>query len=584
MVIPEAIPIPNRIGEVCIWSGAGISMDSNLPSGHELTKRAVDHWCAPDTWERISRLHNRFYMDIANPRRTPRLEVVLDVLIGAYDEQSVLTGLLGEGDVAPPNDNHKICAGFVEAGAHHITANFDTCIERCFTSSAGRKDAESRVLHFHGRYGDSRLGARLSNIAGGFEPPIAEALDTIVGETALLLVCGYSGSDFFDVDPWLRTVGRRIDCTNLTVVWLTWNPDVPPWSPTPPVAPAARFGAGMQGAKILSYAGPVTPMLRDLASRFNSRMVFAPVPKMNAAVTPSPTLRRRVRATIQLAMAFGDVETVRARAEEFLATSVKETRFADSMLVAEAEQFAGLYKKSLSRLSQLHPANPKERIKVLDRRIATLTISGHWLRARRLSRIAVKETLAARSTEFAFDSRERCLLLESCLMVQRDLERIIPFGVPGKVARRIWRAVLATEDEFRTDPLFVERMVRAREEIRCLRSEPVYPVFEILGTASEVHGEMVSLNGVVTLNRHSVARARRTGNWSQESEQLLVETNRQANELVQRAEIAKTSLLLRAVGVPVPNGRRSIGDVEWSLVLRLGWYLNWILRSTRAMA
>ena len=92
---------------------------------------------------------------------------MLDVVNRIHDE-NVLRDLLSDLD-APPNDLHQFFAAQLRAGGGHITANFDTCIERAASVTAlgcgsGSFDEErqllaetlARVVDHMSRYPDSR--------------------------------------------------------------------------------------------------------------------------------------------------------------------------------------------------------------------------------------------------------------------------------------------------------------------------------------------------------------------------------------------------------------------------------------------
>ena len=118
---------------------------------------------------------------------------------------------------SPPNGDHQFFAAHTRRNGYHVTTNFDGCIE------AANGDP-SRVVHVHGLLsgpgGPTQLGARISTVERGISGEVSDALDDAFTAADLLVVVGYSGLDYFDVDPYWRDASFRGLFRTKTVVWV----------------------------------------------------------------------------------------------------------------------------------------------------------------------------------------------------------------------------------------------------------------------------------------------------------------------------------------------------------------------------
>jgi hypothetical protein len=214
---------------VVFGSGAGISRDAPTggPLGAELTKRVLDTYFVPGIYEDLQRRYRR--LEVVDEQARPRLETVLDTAVGTYGLE-LLTDALSDLVAASPNAHHAFFAEHLAAGGRHITANFDTCIERA------RAPVTQRPVHFHGALdsGTSRaeleaLGRRLSVIENGLPARMQDQLDEFLAseDVQALVFVGYSGSDFFDAGPYLLQRGLR-HLAGKVVAWLSWALEAAP--------------------------------------------------------------------------------------------------------------------------------------------------------------------------------------------------------------------------------------------------------------------------------------------------------------------------------------------------------------------
>lgn len=195
------------------WTGAGVSADAptSAPVGYTLVERALGHAFEVGTGLCLG----QYYSQLRLGRTRPRLETVLEVVRQIHGDD-VLLDVLSDLE-AQPNKLHSFFAQHLSCGGSHITTNFDTCIER----ASAHPRVRTPVLHVHGALCGGDLGATLGRVERGLPNDIRTALDTVLLDRSVRLIvfAGYSGSDFFDVDPYLRNIpedalrGRK-------VVWL----------------------------------------------------------------------------------------------------------------------------------------------------------------------------------------------------------------------------------------------------------------------------------------------------------------------------------------------------------------------------
>lgn len=200
---------------VVFLSGAGISADAptNAPIGNQLTERAFEVGFLPGTMQKILGMHAL----LGFPDRVVRLEAVLDIVMEAHGE-AVLDDLVSDLHGGRPNELHRFFGQHLALGGRHITANFDNYIE----TACG----VDRVLHFHGSLdgpgGIHRLGLRLSGIEKGFDKITRGQLKAVLTARghSILVVVGYSGSDYFDIDPFFAAEATSLIGSIDEVVWI----------------------------------------------------------------------------------------------------------------------------------------------------------------------------------------------------------------------------------------------------------------------------------------------------------------------------------------------------------------------------
>ena len=275
---------------VVMLSGAGISWEgpASLPTGWELTARVFGAFFAPDTLTTVLEHHSAvgwWSQDTCSPAaarqpRPPRLETVLGVVAAVYGHDAVAAALADIRN-ARPNRLHRFFAGHMAEGGRHITANFDGCIETAADQDYPGWGRRGRLFHFHGSFmadpSGKSLGATLAQIQGGFSDPVAAEFLDLLPTEGILVVTGYSGSDFFDVDTTVAAM-RPGSLARLRVIWIAHNNG--PWHRVDPsagatlssnarsLAPPLTGHLQRAGAQVEVVCGPTSDLIRAIAARW----------------------------------------------------------------------------------------------------------------------------------------------------------------------------------------------------------------------------------------------------------------------------------------------------------------------------
>jgi hypothetical protein len=168
---------------------------------------------------------------------------VLDVLFRVRGERA-LADLLSDVRAAAPNGLHYFLASTAQAGSRQITMNFDDCLEQ-----AGALGA----IHVHGSFArdpsGASLGVTLARVERGLPPVMRDLLNDVLlaPQARLLVFLGYSGSDFFDVDPYLRGL-RAGSLSGTVVLWIEHETSGSPEITTGAAADRRRQLAWLRGA------------------------------------------------------------------------------------------------------------------------------------------------------------------------------------------------------------------------------------------------------------------------------------------------------------------------------------------------
>ena len=247
-----------------IVSGAGISIDSCLPSGYSLIDRIYKDFNLDELGEfyekDFQKIVSKLYSNAANEFFSqPRLEVVFNGIseVLSPDEyrnyifdvflQDVnlrhqrISESLTRYSIAP-NYNHFLLAEFIHQGGTCLTFNFDELIECAYKNlydqelkvisfplnDAVDKDdsARERIYKLHGTFHNNDLinvgiDTRSLHI-NGFPDKDSELLSSILESKQNLIFIGYSVSDSLDFLPFLSSYSRK--GRKFNVVFLKFDP------------------------------------------------------------------------------------------------------------------------------------------------------------------------------------------------------------------------------------------------------------------------------------------------------------------------------------------------------------------------
>ena len=225
-----------------MWTGAGVSAEAptNGPLGLTLTEEALDRLFLPGTRQEVADVFAAF------GRGSPRLESVLGVAL--QDDAHGLSGLelLDELAAGEPNRLHRFFGRHILAGGRHVTANFDLSVER--TLPDPRRAAEA-VVHFHGRLDDPpsvRAGGSVALLQHGLSEAMSLRLADRLDAADLVVFLGYSGSDYFDVDPFFAKWTKSGAARGKTFLWVEHDN-----TPTDP--PASTHGAACSKPQLRAF-------------------------------------------------------------------------------------------------------------------------------------------------------------------------------------------------------------------------------------------------------------------------------------------------------------------------------------------
>ncbi|PLM82178.1 hypothetical protein CWN35_12160, partial [Klebsiella pneumoniae] len=234
-------------GKVVLMVGAGISIESptQLPGGYALTEALLDHLLDSRAASEIKTVFSQCEQWMG--RSLPRLEHVLDKAfepstVEGVERSGAARELLRIFSLRPPNANHHLIADYlIKQRSWCITTNFDNCIEQ-----AGRHQIPVHVIDpdtktfdiLHREYGEdwgiikvhgtiehgcSGLGATLADLEHGLPEVFKTLLEQVTNQADLMVVAGYSGTDHFDINHWIRERWNGDRTTRL--VWIDHHQD-----------------------------------------------------------------------------------------------------------------------------------------------------------------------------------------------------------------------------------------------------------------------------------------------------------------------------------------------------------------------
>lgn len=198
----------------------------------------------------------------------PRLEGVLHPLIEVLGRDTALAPLALL-DGRPPNRLHHLFAHHLRAGGEHITVNLDRCIEAAYCDHT-----PFGLTHIHGayqRHNLEELGVEMSRLGRGLRPDCQEAIKRALG-CRQLVFCGYSGRDYFDVDPFFRLLKEEeFSCEGLEVTWIEHSAEGDrsheAWPPGKAMRPVVALLRDL-GADVLLVEAETTDFLLEATAQW----------------------------------------------------------------------------------------------------------------------------------------------------------------------------------------------------------------------------------------------------------------------------------------------------------------------------
>lgn len=247
-----------------IWTGAGIShiAPSFLPLGNDLTDAFLETAFGPK-WKEFAAVWNNYFpsirdsvqngrwtspeavasftteeVDSREANERPRLEYIigeldkLDKYFNSirynksenqkrFSRKSVLAAISEFKNVEPCLFHYRL-ADLAKANAIMITSNFDvgiekalgvdpTQIERVFETTAISNGFGGHIFHFHGIATDdpANLGATINTMSMGLNECFQRFLRSRFQMGYNIVFIGYSGMDFFDVEPFFKELGEE---------------------------------------------------------------------------------------------------------------------------------------------------------------------------------------------------------------------------------------------------------------------------------------------------------------------------------------------------------------------------------------
>jgi hypothetical protein len=349
--------------QTAFLSGAGMSAP-DLPLGDELTMQVLRSCCGDKGAQRIVDGFRAAHMTdrAGRPKWTPRLEGILQDLIPLLGDDRALAPLRVLGRVWP-NARHAFFARHLLMGGRHLTVNFDDAIER-----AG---GTGELVHLHGLYAPpdfAQLGVEIARLSRGLSPASGAALRAALTECSTLVICGYSGRDYFDIDPWLLALADEDrPLTGLRVIWIDHQSEGAS-ATTPWVMPRALEAVMLAGATAICVRGDTTALLRGIARDWGIPWSDASDSdgEVERAVSTSPLPRidrwDRYRAQAAVLMRFGmGREIVRLSRRLALTRQASAKAVRDDMWAARRDGYAltGRYRRAIWITLRHRPESPE---------------------------------------------------------------------------------------------------------------------------------------------------------------------------------------------------------------------------------
>jgi len=591
--------------EVCFWTGAGISANkpSCLPLGDSLTEKTIEHFCLPGTWSNLVEYFGKAKMEdsFGHPKITPRLELVLESITQVLGPETLT--FLDPFLSAKPNSLHRFFAKHLENGGTHVTTNFDSCIEKCLTS-----DNKEQAIHIHGKYGRENLedlGVRIRTIASGLPQSFKERITYLLSRCRYLVFCGYSGRDYFDVNPFFSELkeGRK-QFRNLAVIWVKHVPrkkkeELVPWSEQREgklILDALR-NCGARIFYLLVHTDQFLDMFREIwgspykDSELIGECIDERYREMQGALEApiSVSENEKILATAQLYSSMGVGREVIALSDGLLrivdaGAGERSLRSKAYLLLNNGFRDAGLYKQA-QEFSRLLPTSTlEERMSFHDRAAGDYWLQGDHLRAAYHFLRGI--LLYGRRFDELGDDNEKNqsvagVYYESIITFlhwYRDAKKLPLIGklLPLCLAVRAFQRLAQAKEFVLKNPHARAKLIRLRDEIPGLKKGTSLPSWirpAEVETTSHFQ-ETDSILGVVNFSRREIELGIGRGEMPErDSLEILCLRSRLIGD---RPGVLKAALLLKQIyGSDVPGAIDTLKETEWVRLEKIRWLLKW---------
>jgi len=405
--------IPDHPSKVLFWTGAGISIDppSSLPSGYTLTKDIVDSFCTPGTWERILFfLENVKYCSLAEDiMPIPRLESILGNIVSLFGADFLLRFYSLD---PTPNSYHFFFAEHLLRHGKHITLNLDLGIENALRKMH-KVNPSVYPLHLHGDFsqGPLELGLTFENISRGLPKNLSTQATSYIDSSDVLIFAGYSGSDFFDINPFFSSMIGKTDLSEKIIIWIAYSKEYCFCIDYHLSDHKLMILDALSkcGAKCFIWKGPPWVFLGDLAKHW---AIPNPVEGVVASETKEiPRFDKQVfqwqkyliTAKIYISMGLGkeayDIlqqygHSLRLLYKQYCVGRRDLNEISPGMtfdyLVNEARRERGMYADAASISKRFEVVTYVDRMLYYERRASDARLIGNWLRARKIYAQAIR--------------------------------------------------------------------------------------------------------------------------------------------------------------------------------------------------
>ncbi len=576
----------------------GFERPSSVPSARRhADARLIASLCGRRVEEAVEDEFQRTAMTDSSGRakKMPRLEWVVEhaFRVAGADALKALDQLA----TSEFNDLHRTFAEHLaQPGARHFTVNVDACIEH---AAAATGLGSVRPLHLHGSIsGSEEPVVRTGQLGVGLTAAHRNAVRSTLRATQLLVFIGYSGRDYFDIDPFfLEWAGEGRGLEQLQVVWVRHCEQ--------PLAERDwRGAAGLDGIKILDsletlgadchyLEGRTRDFVRDLAA-VTGLVAPAPAPstqQLTTSATSQPQAPESVRrwiieGTLWWSMGHGgqlvdlDRRIPRSPQPDAVARALLEARWVGYRNV-------GLYDESLALLDAVEPRWHRLSMLASDLELRGNRWRAGLLYAKALELSGVSDdggdgyhhAIDARHGYVHWWSRARRTALGWPLL---GLAHLGIRAIGRRVAAieavdplRAYEQFSQAERYFDDHPHAVNQLAGLRKrwprlgrlelpEHLTRRARPSRDVFvetdHFLGYINDERADLIKGLAAGRLTAVELARHR------QRTEQIC-----------DRPGELKAALLQRAIGVTVDPPVEARENIQWAVSRRWGWWARWLL-------